>query len=69
MAAQSSFFRRFVNREPQAASADPADMGTAFGLEASLSEFDAAEATPSEPGRERERAPMDWLAERQKPRR
>lgn len=72
MAAQNSFFRRFVNhREPRPVSDDPADMGTAFGLEASLSEFDAGEQAANEHDRAgaRERAPMDWLAERNKARR
>ncbi|MEO8123185.1 MAG: hypothetical protein ABI633_03980 [Burkholderiales bacterium] len=72
MATQNSFFRRFVNREPKPAPDDPADMGTAFGLEASLGaadEFNADEEVIAEGHPARERAPMDWLAQRHKPRR
>ena len=69
MAAQNSFFRRFVNREPQAASTDPADMGTAFGLDASLSGFDADDSTATVPAAGREHAPLDWLTQRHGPRR
>ena len=31
-----SFFQRFIRRQPLPARDDPADMGTAYGLEASL---------------------------------
>lgn len=72
MAAQNSFFRRFVNREPVPAPDDPADMGTAFGLEAILGpadEFDVDANVGVEGDCLREQAPMDWLAQRHKPRR
>ena len=72
MATQNSFFRRFVYREPEPALDDPADMGTAFGLEASLGpvgEFDADEGPRSEGHADQQHAPMDWLAQRHKPRR
>ncbi len=72
VATQNSFFRRFVNREPKPAPDDPVGMGTAFGLEASLgpvSEFDADEEVSAEGYPAREQAPMDWLAQRRKPRR
>jgi hypothetical protein len=47
-------------------------MGTAFGLEASLGpsgEFDAEEEPVSQAHPNSQRAPMDWLAQRGKPRR
>lgn len=72
MATQNSFFRRFVHREPEPTIDDPADMGTAFGLEASLGpvgELDTDEEDSAEGPPEREQAPMDWLAQRHKPRR
>ncbi len=68
----SSFFRRFAPRDPEPVADDPADLGTAFGLEASLdavgeTDDDAAADADSHP--QSERAPMDWLARRGKPRR
>jgi len=62
----NSFFRRFVNRRPAPTQDDPADMGTAFGLEASLgpvSELDAEE-NDAEGAARSEHAPMDWLNQR-----
>ncbi len=70
MPTRNSLFRHFVKREPEPERDDPADMGTAFGLEASLgptSSFDAETAPPEHSVREQ--APMDWLARRGKPRR
>lgn len=72
MATQNSFFRRFINREPEPMADDPADMGTAFGLEASLGpvgDFDADNEGNAEGHLRREQAPMDWLTQRHKPRR
>ena len=68
----SSFFRRFAARDPEPAADDPADLGTAFGLEASLdavgeTDDDATADADRQP--QSERAPMDWLARRGKPRR
>ena len=59
-----SFFRRFVApREPAPTQIDPADLGTAFGLEASLGPADASDSEDDAPGGapRSEHAPMDWL--------
>lgn len=46
--------------QPGEVADDPADLGTAFGLDASLSpEIEAARALPGG-----EEAPMDWLGRR-----
>ncbi len=67
----NSFFRRLVNREPAPTRDDPADMGTAFGLEASIgpvgdlgAEDEAVDGAPRS-----EHAPMDWLNQRNRPKR
>lgn len=68
----SSFFRRLAPREPEPVADDPADMGTAFGLEASLGpagEFDPDEEPGPQADPGPERAPMDWLARRGRRRR
>jgi len=62
----NSFFRRFVNRQPVPTQEDPADMGTAFGLEASLGpvgDLDAEDDDTDGVARS-EHAPMDWLNQR-----
>jgi hypothetical protein len=62
----NSFFRRFVNRQAAPTQDDPADMGTAFGLEASLGpvgDLDAEEGDDDGTTRS-EHAPMDWLNQR-----
>lgn len=69
MPTRNSLFRHFVKRKPQPAQPDPADMGTAFGLDASLASGESSEVedesdTPAR--REPEQAPMDWLAQRRK---
>jgi hypothetical protein len=61
----AGFFRRFVDRRPQD-DADPADMGTAYGLEQSLGPVtsyasDPEVAVASEPAGA---GPMAWLARR-----
>lgn len=69
MPTRNSLFRHFVKRKPQPAPIDPADMGTAFGLDASLASGEAAETEdPSSAPKRRqpEQAPMDWLAQRRK---
>lgn len=71
-AAQSSFFRRFVHRAPESAHDDPADLGTAFGLDLSLGPADAqdenddrrTDGTPQS-----EHTPMAWLSQRRKAKR
>jgi len=72
MATQNSFFRRFAQREPDSAGDDPANLGTAFGLDASLDSCDALDADDyvGTPGGPRpQSAPMDWLGQRRKLRR
>jgi len=72
MPTRNSLFRHLVRQEPEPVPDDPADMGTAFGLEASLGpsgEFDADEEQDSQAHPRPQRAPMDWLARRGKPRR
>jgi hypothetical protein len=65
----AAFFRRLVARQKTAADQDPANMGTAFGLEASLGPVSAhfnPDGQPaiagSNPGADD--APMNWLARR-----
>lgn len=62
----NSFFRRFVNRQPAPMQDDPADMGTAFGLEASLGPVGDLDAEEDEGGGavRSEHGPMDWLNQR-----
>lgn len=69
MATENSFFRRFAAREPKPIADDPADMGTVFGLEASLGEFNADAHVGAAGDPAPEQAPMDWLTQRHKPRR
>ena len=69
MDSPSAFFRRFVRRPASPAGQDPADLGTAFGLEASLgpvSRYDARDARPAGEPAEAADAPMNWLARRQR---
>ncbi len=62
----NSFFRRFVNRQPAPAQEDPADMGTEYGLEASLGPVGElnAEDNDADGATHSEHAPMDWLNRR-----
>lgn len=72
MVAQNSFFRHFVKRAPEPVLDDPADLGTAFGLEASLDEPDEIGGGEDVGALHRpapEQAPMDWLSQRRKARR
>ena len=66
----AAFFRRLVARRAQDAE-DPADLGTAFGLEASLgpvSTYVTGAGAPGNGSADAE-APMTWLARRlQRPR-
>ena len=61
------FFRR---NKPQAHEQDPADMGTAFGMEACLAGEDDYRAHVTEPELESQRArtalesPLAWLSKR-----
>ncbi len=65
----AAFFRRLVGRAAAPASEDPADLGTAFGLEASLGpvgEYYVAEIPPVGENDGSADAPMNWLARRPK---
>ena len=69
LAPASSFFRRLVMRQPALKEDDPADMGTAFGLEASLGPVsaypdDAGARGGAQSGRPRDESPMGWLGRR-----
>jgi len=59
-----NFFRRI----PATVQHDPADMGTCFGMEASLEDSDFSKASEAEPSAERELAalesPLAWLSRR-----
>ena len=65
LAPPSSFFRRLVARHPPAKADDPADMGTVFGLEASLGPVSGYPG-PSEDDHaaQGDESPMDWLGRR-----
>ncbi len=69
LAPSSSLFRRLITRQPARLGEDPADMGTAFGLEASLGPVSAypdrgdARVQGALP---REDTPMGWLGRRPK---
>jgi hypothetical protein len=52
------FLRRAADRAPARAQ-DPADLGTAFGLEASLEDFHAAPAAYGQLESQREHPPLD----------
>lgn len=65
LSSPSSFFRRFVARQAPADPDDPADLGTAFGLDASLgpvSAYVTGEAVAGDD--DADQAPMSWLARR-----
>lgn len=65
----AAFFRRLVGRPAAPEREDPADLGTAFGLEASLGPVSAyfiAEGGPAGEDDGAADAPMTWLARRQK---
>ena len=61
----AGFFRRFVDRSPQV-DGDPADMGTAYGLEQSLGPVTSYASEPNGAGATDHAAlgPMAWLAKR-----
>lgn len=63
----SSFLRRLVARQREPLPQDPADLGTAFGLEASLGPVSTypTEAEGADPAN-RDEAPMGWLGRRPK---
>lgn len=61
----AAFFRRLVTRRPPDAAEDPANLGTTFGLEASLgpvSTYFVAGDTVAADAQSEE--PMTWLARR-----
>ena len=65
----SSFFRRLLARPAPPVYEDPADMGTAFGLEASLSPLDDLEPGDDSPpygvrDADEDDTPMGWLGRR-----
>lgn len=65
----AAFFRRLMPRQKGDAAQDPADLGTAFGLEASLgpvSAYFTPDGQPVSPGAgvAIDEAPMNWLARR-----
>lgn len=65
----AAFFRRLVGRAAAPACEDPADLGTAFGLEASLGpvgEYYVAECPLGGEDDGGADAPMNWLARRLK---
>jgi hypothetical protein len=65
LAPASSFFRRLMARQRGPVKEDPADMGTAFGLEASLGPVSAYPSQALEdraPGTNE--TPMSWLGRR-----
>jgi hypothetical protein len=70
----AAFFRRLIARQTAPAAEDPAAMGTAFGLEASLgpvSAYFTADAPATDGGNDPAAAesPMNWLARRMQRRR
>jgi hypothetical protein len=58
----------FFRRVPATVGHDPADMGTCFGMEASLEDSDFSLASDAELSADRERAalesPLAWLSRR-----
>ncbi len=58
----------FFRRVPATVQHDPADMGTCFGMEASLEESDFSKASEADLHADRERAalesPLAWLSRR-----
>jgi hypothetical protein len=64
LAPPSSFFRRFIARPPAPESQDPADMGTAFGLEASLGPVSAFTGDDTAAAARADESPMGWLGRR-----
>jgi hypothetical protein len=58
----------FFRRVPATVEHDPADMGTCFGMEASLEDSDFSAVSEAELSAERERAaqesPLAWLSRR-----
>ncbi|HRI18598.1 MAG TPA: hypothetical protein PL196_08760 [Burkholderiaceae bacterium] len=63
----AAFFRRLIGRATAPASQDPADLGTAFGLEASLgpvSTYFVNDDLPAGQDRAAGEPPMHWLARR-----
>jgi hypothetical protein len=69
LAPHSSFFRRLVGQRPAPEEDDPADMGTAFGLEASLgpvSGYPADDRAAAGAPVAEDDSPMGWLGRRPK---
>jgi len=69
LAPASSFFRRLLARKPALKVDDPANMGTAFGLEASLGPFvadpqGAGKRRSAHAGTPGDDSPMGWLGRR-----
>ncbi len=67
LASSSSFLRRLVAGPQAPKEDDPADMGTAFGLEASLgpvSAYPTDDAGCGHPAAPDDDAPMGWLGRR-----
>lgn len=63
----AAFFRRLIGRATAPATQDPADLGTAFGLEASLgpvSTYFAKDDLPAGQDSNGTEPPMHWLARR-----
>ena len=63
LASSSSFLRRLVAGPQAPKEEDPADMGTAFGLEASLGPV-SAYPNDKVPDAAEDDAPMGWLGRR-----
>jgi hypothetical protein len=69
LASSSAFLRRFVKGSQAPKEDDPADMGTAFGLEASLgpvSAYPADDAACGNAAAPEDESPMSWLGRRLK---
>ena len=64
LAPPSSFFRRFITQPPNPEAKDPADMGTAFGLEASLGPVSTFTGDDAEVAARADESPMSWLGRR-----
>ena len=69
LAPPSSFLRRLLARPAPPVQEDPADMGTAFGLEASLGPWEEPEAGDANSPhaiqkRDEDDSPMGWLGRR-----
>lgn len=70
--ASATFWRRLVGRLKPGAAEDPAAMGTAFGLEASLgpaSSLFLADGHAADSRLDPPESPMNWLARRRQRRR